>query len=149
VPAEIEPPDLARLVDFAERPRLQDWSLRAALVRYAQPRPRQVNDLLDLVRRVEWALGRHARLLQRDGNALWRAIADGTRPEGAEQAWIVELLRAVTALDRIGDVLAAWAVDISGERPDAAVEATIEQVGRRLDELGVPREERPQRRPRG
>ena len=56
VPADIEPPELARLLDFAERPRTQDWSLRAALVRYAQPRPQSVSDLLDLVRRLEAAL---------------------------------------------------------------------------------------------
>ena len=116
---------------------------------HAQPRPQQVNDLLDLIRRAGWALDRHSRLLQREGGELWTSLERGTRPQGAEQAWLVELLRAVTELDRIGDVLADWAVDISRERPDAAVEATIERVAQRLDELGVPREERPQRRPRG
>jgi hypothetical protein len=149
VPADIEPAALARLVDFAERPRMQDWSLRAALVRYAQPQPQRVNDLLDLVRRAEWALGQHAAVLQRDGAALWDALDGDTLPSDEEHARIVKLLRVVTELDRIGDVLADWAVDISGERPDAAVDAAIEDVGTRLDALGVPHEERSPPRPRG
>ena len=60
-----------------------------------------------------------------------------------ELASVVELLRAARELDSLGDVLAAWAVDISGDRPDAAVDAVIADVGERLERLGVPREERP------
>jgi hypothetical protein len=149
VPADIEPPALARLVDFAERPRTQDWSLRAALVRYAQPQPQRVNDLLDLVRRTDWALGQHAALLQRGGAALWAALDGDTAPSDQQHAHVVEILRVVMELDRIGDVLARWAVDISGDRPDAAVDATIEDVGKRLDALGVPHEERSPPRQRG
>jgi hypothetical protein len=148
VPAEIEPPALARLVDFAERPRIQDWSLRAALVRYAQPQPQRVNDLLDLVRRTEYALGQQATVLQRDGAAVWSALEGDTAPS-EEHARLVEILGVVKELDRIGDVLAGWAVDISGDRPDAAVDATIQAVGSRLDELGVPHEERTPPRQRG
>ena len=142
MPADIEPAALARLVDFAERPRTEDWSLRAALVRYAQPQPQRVNDLLDLVRRTEWALGQHAAVLQRDGATLWDALDGDTLPSDAEHAHLVQLLCVVTELDRIGDVLAGWAVDISGDRPDAAVDAVIADVGTRLDALGVPHEER-------
>ena len=149
MPADLEPPALARLVEFAERPRTEDWSLRAALVRYAQPQPQRVNDLLDLVRRTEFALGQHATVLQRDGAALWEALDGGTAPSDQRQAHVVDLLRVVTELDRIGDVLAGWAVDISVERPDAAVDAAIETIGSRLDELGVPHEERTPPRQRG
>jgi hypothetical protein len=28
MPVEVEPPELARLLDFAERPRADEWSLR-------------------------------------------------------------------------------------------------------------------------
>ncbi len=142
VPAEIEPPALAQLVDFAERPHVEDWSLRAALVRYAQPQPQRVNDVLDLVRRTEWALGQHASLLQRDGAALWQALEDGTSPADAREAHVVDLLRVAEELDRLGDVLAEWAVDISGPRPDAEVDAAIQAVGAHLDRLGVPHEQR-------
>jgi hypothetical protein len=149
VPAEIEPPALARLVDFAEHPHTEDWSLRGALVRYAQPQPQRVNDLLDLVRRTEWALGRHTALLHRDGAVLWALHESGSPPSDPEHARILGLLGVAEELDRIGDVLADWAVDISGDRPDAAVDATIAEVDQRLDALGVPREERTRPRGRG
>jgi hypothetical protein len=149
VPADLEPPALARLVEFAERPRTDDWSLRAALVRYAQPQPQRVNDLLDLVRRTEFALGQHAGVLQRDGTALWEALEGGSIPSDERHAHVVDLLVVAMELDRIGDVLAGWAVDISVDRPDAAVDAAITSIGTRLDELGVPHEERSPPRQRG
>jgi hypothetical protein len=149
VPAEIEPPELARLVDFAEHPHTDDWSLRGALVRYAQPQPQRVNDLLDLVRRTQWALDRHSAVLHRDGDVLWALFESGSPPSDPEHARILGLLGVAAELDRIGAVLAGWAVDISGEPPDAAVDATIAEVDERLDALGVPREERTPPRGRG
>ncbi len=142
VSADIEPAALARLVNFAERPRTQNWSLRATLVRYAQPEPRRVNDLLALVRRTEWALGQHTAVLQRDGAAVWDAVGGDAVPSDPEHGQLVELLRVVAELDRLGDILAGWAVDISRDRPDLAVDATIEEVARRLGALGVPHEQR-------
>jgi hypothetical protein len=149
VPAEIEPPALARLVDFAERPRTHDWSLRAALVRYAQPEPERVNDLITLMRRVDAALGQHAALLQRDGQSVWDAVDGGGATADADHASVVAILRVAQELDRLGDVLAEWAVDISGPRPDAAVDDVIEEVAPQLDALGIPHEERPPSRQRG
>jgi hypothetical protein len=137
MPRDPEPPELARLVDFAERPRAQDWSLRAALVRYAQPQPQRVNDILDLVRRVEWALGQHSADIQRDGPEIWKAL-DGAGPDTE----VVALLRVTQELDGLGDVLATWAVDRAGERPDAEVDRVITHVARHLDELDVPHEDR-------
>lgn len=140
MPAEVQPPELARLVDFAERPRAQDWSLRAALTRYAQPQPQRVSDLLTHVRRIEFALRPHLKSIERDGPAVWEAVNAG---EGAPSGdLVVELLRVMTELDGLGDVLATWAADPTGERPDAAVDAVIASVGARLDELGVPHEQR-------
>jgi hypothetical protein len=148
VPAEVEPAELAQLVDFAERPHTENWSLRAALVRYAQPQPQRVNDLLDLVRRIQAALGAQSATLQRDGKEIWDALDRDTRP--ADVAPLVELLDAAREIDRIGDVLAEWAVDISRPRPDDAVDAVIADVAGRLDRLGIPRDERvPPRRSRG
>jgi hypothetical protein len=149
VPADIEPPALARLVDFADRPRVRDWSMRAALVRYAQPQPQRVDDLLDLVRRTQWALAQHDAVLHRDGRALWDAFGGDAPPPDKEQAHIVKLLHVAETLDRTGDVLAEWAVDIAGERPDAVVDSTIADVSTRLEALGVPREERRPPRQRG
>jgi hypothetical protein len=136
--AEIEPRGLAELVDFAERPRVDDWSLRSALVRYAQPEPQRVNDILDLVRRTEWALGKQSATLARDGEDLWAALE-----RGDSSSELIELLRAAQMLDGLGDVLATWAVDRAGERPDAEVDRVTADVTQRLDALGVPRQERP------
>jgi len=147
VPAEIQPPALAQLVDFAERPRTHDWSLRAALVRYAQPQPQRVNDLLDLVRRTEWALGKQSSTIEHDGAELWAAIENGDA--ASDDGNVVELLRVARELDRLGDILATWAVDITRDRPDADVDVVIADVGARLDALGVPHEERPPPRQRG
>jgi hypothetical protein len=141
MPADIEPVALAELVDFAERPRVRDWSLRAALVRYAQPQPQRVNDILELVRRTEWALGEHNAEIARDGRALWDAL--GERAAAETDANLVGLLSAARELDQLGDILAAWAVDRSPPAPDADVDRVVADVARRLEALGVPREERP------
>lgn len=148
MPAEIEPPELARLVDYAERPRTEDWSLRAALTRYAQPQPQRVSDILDLVRRIEFAIRPQLKALERDGQTYWQAVQSADGASAADL--VVGLLRAMAELDRLGEVLAAWAVDpAAGERPDHTVDAVTADVARRLDELGVPREQRQRPRPRG
>jgi hypothetical protein len=139
VPAEIAPPELAHLVDFAERPRLQEWSLRAALVRYAQPEPQRVSDVLDVVRRIEWVLTKQRGILERDGESCWSALVKGG--DGPD-AFVVGVLRAAQAVDDLGEVLATWAVDRNGhEPPDAEVDRVVSEVAQQLDALGVPREE--------
>ncbi len=138
MPAEIEPPELAQLVAFSERPRVGDWSLRSALTRYAQPQPQRVSLVLDSVRRIELALQPHSGRLAKEGAALWAAV-DGADADGDA---LVGLLGAAVPLGALGDTLAAWAVDRTGPSPEATVDATITEVERRLDELGIPREER-------
>lgn len=145
VPPEVDPAELARLVDLAERPRAHDWSLRAALTRYAQPQPQRVSDILEVVRRIESAIRPQLKRIEREGPALWQAVQVDDPPAPVDP--VVGLLRVMTDLDRLGDVLAEWAADPTRERPDAAVDAVIPDVSRRLDELGVAREER-QRPPR-
>ena len=142
MPAALEPPELDRVVSFAERSRVGDWSLRSALVRYAQSQPERVSQVLELVRRIELALGPQAKLLQREGPAVWQAVESGVAPGSGSMPLVVGLLRAASALDGLADLLAAWAVDRTGERPDAAVDAVVLAVTTRLDDLGVTREER-------
>lgn len=146
MPAEIEPPELARLVDFAERPRADDWSLRAALVRYAQPQPARVQALLESVRRLDFALSKHRKRLERDGQEVWDALQRGHTDDA-----LVALLRVAVEIDELGDTLAAWALDPYQPAPDAAVDQVIASTSGRLDELGVAREEGPPpgRRTRG
>ena len=147
VPADIEPRELAHLIDFAERPRVRDWSLRAALVRYAQPEPVRANRILELVRRMEWALRSHRRAVERAGQEIWSAL-QGDVDEADRHRDVVALLHVTSEFDRLGDVLTGWAVDLAGERPNAAVDAVTEAVARRLDDLGVPREDQQPRPPR-
>jgi hypothetical protein len=141
VSVEVQPPELAELVDYAERPRVGDWSLRAALTRYAQPQPQRVGDVLDLVRRIDAALGAQRRALESEGPELWVAV-QATDGGGQSSDRLVGLLRAARELDQLGDVLAAWADDPTTDRPDPAVDAAVSDVTRQLDELGIPREER-------
>ena len=148
MPKELQPPELDALVDFAERPRAADWSLRAALVRYAQAQPRRVSDLLEQVRRVEGVFHGHRKLLEQHGAELWGALDGG--PSEPEHTALVGVLAATRELDRAGEVLATWAVDRGGEPPDAVVDEVTASVGRQLDEIGVPREQpHDGQRPRG
>jgi hypothetical protein len=148
VPKELQPSELAALVDFAERPRTADWSLRAALVRYAEGEPQRVSDLLEQVRRVEGVIHGHRKLLEQHGPELWAALTESSRPE-PEHATLVAVLAATRELDRAGEALATWAVDRAGERPDSVVDGVTTAVGHQLDEIGVPREPRDGQRPRG
>ncbi len=141
MPVDIEPPELAALVDFAERPRIGDWSLRSALVRYAQPEPERSSRILDLVRRIEWALQPHLKLLGTDGPALWAALSAGTTPSGPA-GFVVELLAAMRELDAVGDVLARWADDRSTPRPDDDVDRLVADVATRVERLAIPPQER-------
>lgn len=143
---EVEPAELAQLLDLAERPRAHNWSLRAALTRYAQPQPQRASDLIELLRRIEFALRPYTKLFERDGPAVWAALVSG-EPSAVVDPFVVDLLRAMVEIDRLGEAIAAWAVDRSGERPDEPVDAVVDDVTRRLEALGVPREERP--RPTG
>lgn len=119
------------VLDYGESPREGGWSLRSALVRYAQPEPLRASAVLELVRRTDGAL--HPFRTRR-----------ATTPGAAD---LTTLLEGVLQLDRLGDVLARWALDIRARRPDDAVDAVASEVFTRLETLGVPRETRPARPP--
>jgi hypothetical protein len=140
VAAELRPPELARLVDFAERARDGDWSLRSALVRYAQSQPVRVSQVLEQVRRIEAALHLHAKVLAADGPEVWAAL-DGGPPPSDELGEIVGVLGAAARLDDLADLLTAWAIDRTGPQPHDEVDAALAEVTVRLDDLGVAREE--------
>ena len=144
MPAEIRAGRARAVVDFAERSRVGDWSLRSALVRYAEGQPERVSRVLEQVRRLDAALHPYGKVLERRGPRLW--AGGRRRPADADDALLVELLRVAVELDRLGDVMAAWADDRTGPRPDDTVDAITAAVAARLDELGVAREEQPPRR---
>ena len=129
----------ARLADYAERPRVGDWTLRSALVRHAQRSPVAASAVLELIRRTDGALHPYRRALERTPVAEIPP-ADDTPP-------VVELLRVAAILDDLGDALAAWADDRVGVAPpDATVDAAAGSAFRALADLGVPRETPPPRR---
>lgn len=142
--------DVDALVEYAERPRVDGWSLRAALVRYAQPEPARAGAILELVRRTDGALKPFAKLLSGAPHLI--SIADRDPAEDAaeeladDEATVVALLRVAMALDRLGDVLATWATNRSDERPDAEIDAIARRAFVMLADLGVARETRPPRR---
>ena len=146
MPDDVEPVELARLLDFAERPRVEDWSLRAALVRYAQPEPERAAQILELVRRIDAALRQHRKLFERDGPVVWTQLTGSGSSNGGSPE-VIGILETAVELDRLADRLAAWAVDRAGERPDEVVDEVIADLTRRLDAHGVPREARSRPRP--
>ena len=144
MPAEIKPVELAQIVDFAERSRVGDWSLRSALVRYAEGEPERVSRVLESVRRLDAALHPHRKALERRGPELWSAVDGGA--SDSDDAPLLDLLRVAVELDRLGNAMAEWADDRTGPRPDDTVDDIASVVASRLDELGVVREEQPPRR---
>ncbi len=139
--------DPLALVDYAERSRVGDWSLRSALVRYAQPEPRRAGAVLELVRRTDGALKPYARLLERTPS-LVAAARDRTAVDTLddEERAAVAIVAVALDLDRLGDILAHWATDTSAPRPDDEVDRVARQVFDALAGLGVERESRPPRR---
>ena len=79
--AALDPVRLAELVDLAERPRVDGWSLRAALCRYAQPQPERAGALLSLIRRIEATFAQNLAELRSDGPDLLRQAEDLRSPE--------------------------------------------------------------------
>jgi hypothetical protein len=136
-------PEITHLLDVAERSRVGDWSLRSALVRYAQAEPVRVGRVLDVVRRLEAGMKPHLKALEKV-------------PEPADEQ-VAGLLGVASQLDELGDRFAAWAVALDPAlRPGAEVDELVAALGERLDVLGVARDEarpspgpggRPRRRP--
>lgn len=106
-------------------PRRDDWSLRAALVRFAQPEPVRAGAVLELVRRTDGAL------------------------RTTDEATAAALAPVVADLDAIADALVAWAVDRGGPPPVAVIDDHAAAAHARLEALGVRREDGPPRPPPG
>lgn len=145
--APLEPPRLQELVDLAERPRRDGWSLRAGLCRYAQPQPVRAGAVLSVTRRLESALGEQTALLRRDGAIVLAALEAGGEALTPEHARPLALLRLAAELDALGDEVATWAVHRAPPRPDDEIDAVVASVGAGLAALGVAEE--PTEPPRG
>ncbi|MFN8052562.1 MAG: hypothetical protein U0Q22_14040 [Acidimicrobiales bacterium] len=103
----------------------------------------KVSHFLESVRRIEGELDRHLDALRTRGPALWERLTTGDASTAdGDDATLLGVLAAAQRIDEVGDRLATWAVRRKGERPDAAVDEVSAEVAARLDELGIPREER-------
>ena len=120
-----------RLVDFAESSRTGDWSLRSALVRFAQPEPTRAGAVLVLIRRTDGALKPHRRRLEEGGVPTPPGLEPGlfvddrgeltirTDAERVLDAPAADLARAVLRLPE-GDAVVAAYTDAAGEDPTFA-----------------------------
>lgn len=145
------------LHEYVERLHPGGWSMRAALVRYAQPEPVRAAEVLELTRRADSGLHEVSRRIEREprlsdlARALDRfghdypAVLDAylheADPLDDEATSVVPVLAVAAALDDLGRVVAAWAVDAAGERPDDTIDEVSTRATARLDALGVERQE--------
>jgi hypothetical protein len=117
---EVEAEPLGTTLNLAERPRAGQWTLRAALVRFAQPEPVRAGAVLDLVRRCEWALQPLIRPLEVH-------IVDADR----------DLSLGRVRRER-SDAGAGWTIEPGGERyPDARLVDLARLVVDADDEAGI------------
>lgn len=122
----------ARLVDYAESPRVDDWTLRSALVRLAQPEPVRAGAVLELIRRTDAALAPHRRRLERD------EVTADTAFGGIGDDELVPLLRPAVVLDALAEVLTAWAAERSGPPPVAEIDRACSTAFEMLEAAGAP-----------
>ena len=120
-----------RLVDYAESSRAGGWSLRSALVRFAQPEPTRAGAVLELIRRTDGALKPHRRRLEsaavRTHPDLGPALVvdvDGTVAIRADARCVLDapaadLARAALHLDD-GDAVVEAYVAAAGDDPTFA-----------------------------
>lgn len=125
-------PDGPHLVDHAESSRVGDWSLRSALVRFAQPEPTRASALLELVRRTDGALRPHRRRLE--------STAVPTLPSLDATSFVeVDGAVAVAGDGWVADARAADLARVSARVPegDAVVAAYAAAEGVPAEELEV------------
>ncbi len=154
-----EPDSTSSVLNYAESPRLNDWTLRSALVRLAQPEPTRAGAVLELVRRCDAALHPMIRSFEAEtvlcdrhltmdsltdedpaesasGDAGAGGDGDAGTPGRYPDARVVDLARlALDMPDEIGAV-----VDTYGEETELSEEERLAlplvEVALKLDALG-------------
>lgn len=135
-------PDGPRLVDYAESARVGDWTLRSALVRFAQPEPTRAGAVLELIRRTDGALKPHRRRLEASlvptHPALGPELVTGDGiPDGAERrsdARAADLARSAVRFPD-GDVVVAAYAAAEGMGADELDAVALLTVALELDDL--------------
>lgn len=149
----VDPAD--SLANYAESARVDDWTLRSALVRFAQPEPTRASVVLHLVRRLDAALqpavtaiakrpalAEMARIVHTDPEALVPVVEgyeERIELSDAERGAIA-LLSVAWEFDALAVSLTEWAVEAAPPPPLGLIDASCAEVKARLDALGVPEE---------
>lgn len=134
------------LLNYAEAPHTDDWTMRSALVRLAQRDPARVGALLQVSRRLDAPLHHVARTLQANpamcddalAEAVWHADRAGSLSDALVEPYpdvrIADLARAVAAGLDAESVLAGYQASLPLEREEAlAVPLLVEAA--RFDRL--------------
>ncbi len=132
--------DGPRVAGYAESGRTDDWSLRSALVRFAQPEPVRAGAVLELVRRTDGALHPHLRLLESTEVATDPALsaarlADDVRDGLTRDARAVDLARVLDRFDDGEEIVARYA-EIEGVGDEELGLVPVLRVALVLDDLG-------------
>lgn len=136
------PPDReASLLNYAERSRAGDWSMRSALTRFAQPHPERAARVLTLVRRLDAVLHQAMRQLEQHTVVCDRRLSSeriGPEPrEAYPDTRVADLARlARSAPEAFAEMLAGYE-GASAEPLEAAerVALPLLAVALDLDEL--------------
>lgn len=154
------------IINYAEAPRHQNWTMRSALVRLAQPHPLRSEAVLQLVRRLDAALKPFVRDLQKFPIESSRSIPGGVAnvidvrvvdlvdsPDTVEltssERDALHLVGLAIELDGLATTLTGWASQGSADPPVSEIDQTCARVLRSMNDLSVPEEPRwegPQRR---
>ena len=140
------PDDGVRLVQYAESARVGDWSLRGALVRYAQPEPARASAVLELVRRTDGALKPFGRALEQSETPTDPELSDASFGAAGQpllasdrvrvDARAADLARvALRAPDEVDRVLAEYEA-VSPLSDDERAAIPLLAVAVELDALG-------------
>lgn len=139
---DIAEPDLDHaLANYGERPRTDDWSMRAALTRFAQPHPVRSARVLTLLRRLDATLRPIVKPLEKHAVTCDRALTaqglDGPPISPYADVAVADLarLRADESVDFLG-LLAAY--EASSDTLDAEARNAVALLGVALlfDDLG-------------
>lgn len=139
-------PDGPHLVDYAESSRVGDWTLRSALVRFAQPEPTRASAVLELIRRTDGALKPHRRRLESAAVPATPAldaasfVADADRVSLAGggrvlDARAADLARVAVRVPEGGAVVAAYG-EVEGVPAEELAAVPLLAVALQLDALG-------------
>ncbi|MGI9623990.1 MAG: hypothetical protein ACR2PK_14230 [Acidimicrobiales bacterium] len=147
-PADADP--LGSVLNYTERPRSADWTMRSALVRLAQPEPGRVAEVLALSRRLDAVLGHVSRGLEKCttmcDRRLTLSVLNGGHGEGAEfelsqpqdqypDARVVDLARVCRAGPELCPSVLAGYSSLGSLSPEEAAAVPLLEVALRLDDL--------------